>query len=325
MIDSAPIRQKARREYEKVQRDLERAKMELERFRTEDQPKYAKWLNSHFGALLTETRELHEKLYAAQGLVSEVHQEFYFGGHRSIQSAYAAVIRRREHPEEFAEEMKEAEEQANEFRHKFEDIFGKSEEEFYEKFGFGPEEFDPDGPEVSPPRQSQSRKPTFARLKDLYRSLARRLHPDAGGRRSQKEIEWWHQTQAAYQAGDIEQLELILTLADIEEKGAKDASVSILQQIILQFKQGLKELKRELRQYRRDAAWNFSKLEDDGPILQRTREMLETEKQRLAILLEGFQAQIEAWKRLGQPSPSRRRRAPQPRQSSESYNSNPWF
>jgi hypothetical protein len=322
VIDSAPIRQKARREYDRVQRDLEQAKAELERFRTEDQPQYAKWLNSNFGALLTETRELHEKLYAAQGLVSEVHHEFYLGGHRSIYSAYAAVIHRREHPEEFEKEMKEAEEEADEFRHEFEEIFGKSPEEFYEKFGFGPEGF---GPEVSLPRQSQSRKPTFARLKDLYRSLARRLHPDAGGPRTQKEIEWWHQTQAAYQAGDIEQLELILTLADIEDKGAKEASVSILQQIINQFKQSLKELKRELKQYRRDAAWNFSKLEDDRPILQRTREMLEAEKMRLAILHDGFQAQIDAWKRLGQPSPGRRRRARQPRASSKSYNSNPWF
>lgn len=317
MIDSAPIRQKARREYEEVQRDLERAKLELERFRTEDQPKYAKWLNTHFGALLTETRELHEKLYAAQGLVSEVHHEFYLGGHRSIHTAYTTVMRRREHPEEFEKEMKEAEEQANEFREEFEEVFGKSEEEFYEKFGFGPE--------TPPPRESQARKPSFARLKDLYRSLARRLHPDAGGRRSQKEIEWWHQTQAAYQAGDIEQLELILTLANIEEKGAKDASISILQQIIDQFKQGLKELKRELKQYRRDAAWNFSKLEDDGPILQRTREMLETEKMRLAILLEGFQAQIDAWKQLGQPVPSRKQRPRRPRASSNFYNSNPWF
>jgi hypothetical protein len=317
VIDSSPIRQNARREYEKVQRELERAKAELERFRTEDQPKYAKWLNSHFGALLTETRELHEKLYAAQGLVSEVHQEFHFGGHRSIYSAYAAVIHRREHPEEFEKEMKEAEEEESEFRREFEEMFGKSEEEFFEKFGFGT---DP-----SPPREKKSRKPTFARLKDLYRALARRLHPDAGGRRSQKEIEWWHQTQAAYQAGDVEQLELILTLADIEEKGAKEASVSILQQITNQSKQALKELKRELKQYRRDAAWNFSKLEDDRPIRQRTREMLEMEKMKLSMLLEEFQSQIDAWKLQHQQSSTRRRQARRPRTSSNSYNPNPWF
>jgi hypothetical protein len=234
VIDSAPIRQKAQRDYEKVQRDLERAKLELERFRTEDQPKYAKWLNSHFGALLTETRELHEKLYAAQSLVSEVHQEFYFGGHSSIHGAYAEVMRRREHPEQFEKQMREEEEEEEEeFRKEFEQIFGASEEEFFEKFGFGQKT----PPKKSSSRENESRKPAITRLKDLYRSLARRLHPDAGGRRSQKEIEWWHQTQAAYQAGDIEKLELILTLADIEEKGAKEASVSILQQIIHQFKQ----------------------------------------------------------------------------------------
>jgi hypothetical protein len=323
VIDSSPVRKKARREYEKVQRDIEKAKAELERFRTEDQPQYAKWLNSHFGALITETRELHEKLYAAQQLVSEVHHEFYLGEHRSIHSAYLAVIRRREHPEEFEKEMKEADEEDDQFRREFENMFGKSEEEFFAKFGFGPDR----GPDPFFPRETKSSKPkpTLARLKDLYRSLARRLHPDSGGPRSPQEIEWWHQTQAAYQSGDIEQLELILTLAEMQHNGAKEASVSILQQITDQFKQGLRELKRELKQYRHDAAWNFSKLIDHAPILHQTRESLEAEKMTLAMQLHKFQAQIDAWKLLGETLPGRRRRPGQTRAKSRSYHQNPWF
>lgn len=51
VIDSAPIRQGARREYEKVQRAIDKAKVELERFRAEDQPRHAKWLHANFSTL----------------------------------------------------------------------------------------------------------------------------------------------------------------------------------------------------------------------------------------------------------------------------------
>ena len=58
---------------------------------------------------------------------------------------------------------------------------------------------------------------TNARVKDLYRQLVRRLHPDHVADLSPKQIEWWHQAQAAYNEGNVEKLEMLLVLTDIEK------------------------------------------------------------------------------------------------------------
>ena len=62
IIDSAPIRKQAKRDYERVLRDLDEAKGEIERFHSEDKPKYRSWMSQNFGAVLTELRELEQKL-----------------------------------------------------------------------------------------------------------------------------------------------------------------------------------------------------------------------------------------------------------------------
>lgn len=286
-------------------RDLERSKAERERFQAEDQPRYTKWLNANFGALLTEMRELQEKVYNAQGLVSEVQEEFYYGEYQSIAEAYVKVLRRREHPEEFKAEWKEREEEEKEMESEFKEsikdvfkhLFGDEAAELAEKL-FPGADSEGEPPDSWAPEPSHRNGPETGRLKELYRSLARKLHPDMGGNGSARHIEWWHQTQAAYQAGDVEQLQLILTLAEIEEKGSNEASVSILQRITDQFKRGLSALKSELKKYRKDPAWNFSRLEDFRPIEARTRAGLMNERQRLNAMFTRFQHQIDSWEKL---------------------------
>ena len=97
------------------------------------------------------------------------------------------------------------------------------------------------------------------RLKELYRAVVRRLHPDSQREMTAQKTEWWHQAQAAYEAGDVGQLEVILTLCDIGESGTTaHTSASLLQRITAQLKSSLRETKRQLTQHRRDPAWNFS-------------------------------------------------------------------
>src|SRR4029079_11587805 len=122
-------------------------------------------------------------------LVEEVHQEFFSGNYRSINKAYKEVMHRREHPEEFEEEARQMEEGEEEYRKDFEEVFGKTEEEFWQKLNGESDEFSP------PPRKSERKQSSH--LKDLYRKLVRLLHPDKGSKRSKKEIEWWHQVQEA--------------------------------------------------------------------------------------------------------------------------------
>lgn len=289
LVDSSAIRRKARRDYEKVLRDLDVAKAETERFENEDKPQFAKWLSANFGALLTEMRELQEKLFHAQDLVNEVQQEFYFGNYRSINKAYQNVMHRRNHPEPVEAESKEVEGEAEEeqFRREFEEVFGRIEEEFWERTGGNPADS----------RRSHEKLPQTqgSRLKDQYRKLVRLLHPDKGAKRSAKEIEWWHQTQEAYESGNLEQLELILTLVEMENKGTKEASVSALSQLTLEFKKSLKALKRKIGDFKKDIAWNFSQATDFTALLARTRSQLQADRDRVVWLLQKYEAQIQSW------------------------------
>jgi hypothetical protein len=79
------------------------------------------------------------------------------------------------------------------FFDEFERVFGESGSEDEDEFG---------GAVFSPKR-------TNARVKELYRALVRRLHPDARGEMSPQQREWWHQAQEAYQNEDAEQLEVL--------------------------------------------------------------------------------------------------------------------
>jgi hypothetical protein len=74
-----------------------------------------------------------------------------------------------------------------------------------------------------------------------------------------QKTEWWHQAQAAYEAGDSEQLEVILTLCEIGEAGTTaHTSASLLRRITAQLKSSLREIQRQLRAMRREPAWSFS-------------------------------------------------------------------
>ena len=286
VIDNQPIRRKAQRDYQKAVRDLDAAKAESERFHNEDKPLFSRWLSSNFGSLLTEIRDLQSKLFEVQNLINEVQQEYYYGRHDSIGSAYRAVLHRREHPEppeenpdpgEFSEGERDAEERASQ----------EFAEEFWQRFQNGKLGRDP---APLPSQRAQN-----ARLKDLYRKLARRLHPDNGCVITPREAELWHKTQAAYEAGQVEVLESILTLLEVRDKGAKNASVSTLFQLTATLKKTLRTLKRQLTQLRQDAAWNFSQRPDRNALHRVTEEMLHADRDKLLWLLTRYESQLHRW------------------------------
>ena len=77
--------------------------------------------------------------------------------------------------------------------------------------------------------------------------MVRRLHPDTQREMTAQKTEWWHQAQAAYEAGDLEQLEVILTLCEIGDSGTTaHTSASLLQRITAKLKSSLREIKRQI-------------------------------------------------------------------------------
>ena len=153
-----------------------------------------------------------------------------------------------------------------------------------------------------------------SRLKELYRSVVRRLHPDTQREMTAQKSEWWHQAQAAYEAGDLEQLEVILTLCEIGDNGTTaQTSASLLQRITANLKGTLRELKRQIVQLRNDPAWNFSRRSDHGVMAVQMRRKLMDDLQGMRERWRQTQEMIAGWKAAAErlKPPRRRKRHPQ--------------
>jgi hypothetical protein len=320
--DGAGIRKKIKKVYEKALRDLDNSRQQLERFHQTDLPQFTRWLNSHFGALLTELRELGQKIAADEQLVFQVESEVMFGG-CSYAKAYRRVMEARENPEPpprpaGGDSEPDRERETSGPNPGIGDAAAA--DEFFEEFfgGFGPEDsfYSSHGPRAERDRRPAAPAHTAARIKELYRALVRRLHPDGQREMTAQKTEWWHQAQAAYETGDAEQLEVILTLCEIGESGTTaNTSASLLQRITAQLKSSLREIKRQLTERRRDPAWNFSRRADHEVLAIQMHRALTLDLQGAREHWREIQGLIAGWKRADEQARPRRRRQRQPQPS----------
>lgn len=295
LVDGAVIRKKIKKDYEKALRDLDKSRRQVDQFQHTDLPEFTRWLNANFGTLLTELREVSQKLAANEALVFLVQNEVMFGAN-SYARAYQRVMQVQENPEPPATESDDpAGRQRDPLGARPEaggedgegDPLGAFFDEIFGEFGPGKSRHDPQAAPVD----------GTARLKELYRALARRLHPDSQREMTAQKTEWWHQAQAAYEAHDTEQLEVILTLCEIGDSGTTaHTSASRLQRITAQLKTSLRELKRQLAGKRKDPAWSFSLRTDHEVLAVQMRRALRGELQGLREHWQRTQELIATWK-----------------------------
>ena len=170
------------------------------------------------------------------------------------------------------------------------------------------------GPGDGPLAETVSPAHASKRLKGLYRKLVRQLHPDSQREMTAQKTEWWHQAQAAYEAGDAEQLEVILSLCEIGKSGTTEhTSVALLQRITAQLKSSLREIKRQITQQRRKPAWAFSRRADHAALAGQIRRELMDDLMRMRYQCGQLQKMIARWKMAAEKlKPSRRRKSPPP-------------
>ena len=319
-VDGTGIRQKIKKDYEKALRDLDNSRRVLDQFQQKDQPQFSRWLNSHFGALLTELRELNLKMAADDAIVFMVQNEVMFGG-GSYARAYKRVMELRDNPGPLPPPPPPSGERGR-------DPFGAGPDWgnpddpddplkaiFEEMFGeLGPDErpWEERGRQAGQPAHAAAPAHVSKRLKELYRAVVRRLHPDSQREMTTQRTEWWHQAQAAYGAGDAEQLEVILTLCEIGESGTTaHTSASLLQRITAQLKSSLREIKRQITQWRREPAWNFSNRTDHAALAEQVRRELTGELMAMRRRWMETQELIAKWKAAAEKLKSPRRRKAQ--------------
>jgi hypothetical protein len=260
IIDDAPIRLRALKEYHSAEKSVARIRTEMEAFETRDLPAFHRWEASRFGSMLTEIREMESAAAQKRHILDAIEEEMFWTECSRL-TAYRRVMGMLKSPAPEAEDEDDPGPDAA-----AEKMFGDSDlppgfdfEDYNRMSRAAKEEFRdfyegisamyeamtgkraPDLDEVlerehNASRRGDARAPGGAprrpaapapqpahgdeRIKSLYRRLARQLHPDANPDHGWRERELWHEVQAAYHARDLERLEAAAGHVDISLNGA---------------------------------------------------------------------------------------------------------
>jgi len=329
LIDQAPLRRSVAAECTETMARLDEVRTCWHRFDREDRPAFIRWRAREFGALLSEARDIEDRIRDAQNLVHQVEMEM----RRHFQdphSAYMRVMFRRENPTAEPEpestetqpgrsgparKLSEFDKEAlfQEWVQKFmgtspdkldDHVYSTTFEVFKSHMFTGAaEEFYSGATKAARPPPSQSAKnyngaeaveeeveesDIDARVKELYRTLVRRLHPDLRADGSADVSSLWHEVQEAYDASDIAQMEILLALCDIQaSEMGEGTSFSQMQAVLAELKRSLRALEKMLLEAEGEDAWNFARSGPNDDLRSRVeRELklnLETRKQRLDL------------------------------------------
>ncbi|MDX1957990.1 MAG: hypothetical protein SFU98_05425 [Leptospiraceae bacterium] len=107
------------------------------------------------------------------------------------------------------------------------------------------------------------------RIKTIYRTLVRKLHPDFQKDLSKFQENIWHEVQIAYKENDLEKLETLLALSEIQTGDfSEDFSISQILNVQFEYKSQLKSLRARIKQAKKNPEWGFTKLENKKRLFQ---------------------------------------------------------
>lgn len=340
VIDQAPLRRAAGAECHQAMAELEHARILWHRFEREDKPAFVRWRAREFGALLSEARETELQIRERETLVHEVEMEMR-RGFIDPHTAYRRVLARRADPSTVVEESRAQRNDAGVGRALSEFEKEALFQEWVQKsLGTNPDKMDDDAysasfeafkshmfrvrPEEPRPQLNRraagsveledeeepepSAKPIDARVKELYRLLVRRLHPDLRADGSASVSALWHEVQEAYAATDVAQMEILLALSDIAVDAIGDqTSLGQMRAVLAELERSLDALEHSLREARREDAWDFARAGVVEGLTERVerelRANLRLRTNRLAIL----QRTLAVWAKppIGNPGGAR--------------------
>jgi hypothetical protein len=170
-------------------------------------------------------------------------------------------------------------------------MFAEFEKEF---FGTSPEP----KPIRSQPQEKQPADPEAARIKEIYRILVRRLHPDTRADGDSTVSAIWHDVQEAYEARNLDRLETLLALTEMES-GAEEgqASLSRMRGALSELNRALRAIQRSLTEAKRDPAWGFRKNPYRGALEKRIRREMEESAAEQRAILADLKRILEEWSR----------------------------
>jgi hypothetical protein len=318
LLDQQPLREEAGREARKKIGEMEKLNTSLSEFEKTIRPAYERWEAETLGPLLAEERHLIAKISHLEHLINRAGLEALFTG-RNVRKIYEEVAREQQEWEERQAAGKSEPprpEPEEPYDPDAEREFSDDEREFraYVRYACGNEPdrftkreykklFDEylgwkkkrEGEAGSVGRKKED---VPARVKELYRVLVRRLHPDTGKSRNDPNIQrLWHDLQNAYAAQDVERLEVLLAMTDLHESGSAVRSTLFhLRKVAKEMGNAVRELKARFREARTSPAWAFwhsdNREKAGAKIRAATEARIREAKNHITIL----ESEINLWK-----------------------------
>lgn len=332
LIDQGPLRESAAAECTRAMARLERARIGWHRFERKDKPAFIRWRAREFGALLSRAREVEIQVRDSQTLVHEVEMEMR-RGFQDAHTAYRRVMFRRSNPHAVPAEEAEPSREGDLASRKLSDFEQEALfQDWVQKFlGTNPLKMDDDAysttfeafkshmfrnpletPEPrhtfrpagraritpEPEEKGEEEKQVDARVKELYRILVRRLHPDLRADASAAVSALWHEVQEAYAAGDVARMEILLALSDIESRQVgHQTSVSQMRAVLAELERALWALEKSLLEAEGEDAWNFAQAGPSEDLQVRVERQLKSDLAARTTRLNILTETIAAWAR----------------------------
>ena len=332
LIDQEPLRRSAAASCADAMARLEDARAGWHRFEREDKPAFARWRAREFGALLSKAREVEEQLRDYQTLVHEVEMEMR-RGFQDAHRAYQRVMFRRENPGAAREEEPDARAWEAGAPRPLSDFEKEAlfQEWVQKSLGTNPDKMDDEAysttfeafkthmfraPRDEPPPRNISRPPreragaiedeeenddeparqVDARLKELYRRLVRRLHPDLRADGNATVSALWHEVQEAYLAGDVARMEILLALSDIAANHMNaETSLAQMHSVLAELERALGALEKSLLEAEGEDAWNFARGGPASDLRLRVQRQLKSDLAARALRLDLLTRTIAEW------------------------------
>lgn len=281
LVDAAPIRADWLGRLDAVRAEEARWKARLQDFEQRGRLEFEAGMQSRFASLRADLLRLVEEVRGFETVAAEVYEvEERLGV--SEGRAYAIVKGLTPDPTGVLSRVREGdnEDEANgfdpwreedlppEMREFARDMFvdflraqGVSKKEAERAWRASEEDFGPAPKAAKPaPRKTAStasaaQQTAETRAREMFRQIARRLHPDAGaGAMDERKLSLWQEAQQAWEARDVNRLEAVLWETEPDAAARGEAPVGTVARVVHAVRERIKDLQRQWDEIRRTPA-----------------------------------------------------------------------
>jgi hypothetical protein len=161
---------------------------------------------------------------------------------------------------------------------------------------FRPEDVRPSAVDEEPESATGS-ETIDPRVKEIYRRLVRRLHPDLRADGDATVSSLWHEVQEAYAAGDVARMELLLALSDLSNTPGASTTLSQMRSVLHELTRSVRALELSLVEARREDSWNFARTGPSKELHLRVERQLKHDLALRQERLELLTRTIAGWAR----------------------------